>query len=102
MGEIFGMEGRIGLIPHKLLFILFWIIAPLYESQAPSRSRHSCARKGMSFHKDTMDLINVIHPTQRPFQLAHQGVFNPTALNRTQDFIFLVLDLHCSPRWIYG
>ena len=79
------------LIPHKLLFILFWIIAPLYESQAPSRSRHSCARKGISFHKDTMVLTDVIHPTQGPFQMAHRGVFNPTALNRTQDFIIWYL-----------
>ena len=90
-GRFLAWKVAFRLIPHKLLFILFWIIAPLYESQAPSRSRHSCARKGISFHKDTMVLTDVIHPTQGPFQMAHRGVFNPTALNRTQDFIIWYL-----------
>ena len=70
-GRFLAWKVAFRLIPHKLLFILFWIIAPLYESQAPSRSRHSCARKGISFHKDTMVLTDVIHPTQGPFQMAH-------------------------------
>ena len=85
------------LIPYKLIFIYFWIIAPLYDSPASLKPRHSCARKGMSLHKDTMVLTDVLHPTQGPFQLAPRGIFNSTAQNRTQDFIIWYLSYIVPP-----
>ena len=44
-----------------------------------------------------MVLTDVIHPTQGPFNMAHRGVLNPTALNRTQDFILWYLSYIVPP-----
>ena len=96
-GRFLAWKVAFRLIPLKLIFTYFWIIAPLYKSQAPFTPRHSCARKGISFHRDTMVLTDVIHPTQGPFNMAHRGVLNPTALNRTQDFILWYLSYIVPP-----
>ena len=91
----------LGVCPHHILFAIFWVIAPLYESQfkeAKSTSRfHSCSRNGMSLHRDTMVLTDVIHPAQGPFPMAYRGVLNPVALDRTQDFIIWYLDFIAPP-----
>ena len=51
----------------------------------------------MSIHKDTMVLTDVLHPTQGPFQMAPRGIFNPTAQNRTQEFIIWYLSYIVPP-----
>ena len=86
-GRFMAWKATFWLIPPKILFIIFWIIAPLYKSQMPMKSRHSSAHKGISIHRDTMVLTDVIHPAQGPFPMLQRGILNPIAMTHTQDFI---------------
>ena len=88
------------LVPSCLLFAYFWTTAPLYSSHWKERtpnSKHSSARQGISIHRDTMVLTDVIHPAQGPFPMAYRGVINPVAMNRTQEFIIWYLSYIVPP-----